>query len=94
MPKENFSKLFESLDTQLSNVPEIIRKNQRRVDIDLSPEEVTPSFVKWLEKLGPFSIGNEVPVFRIKGLTLKSFDILKTFMLDGTLNLILEIRYF
>ncbi len=77
MPKENFSKLFESLEARLSNVPEIIRKNQRRVDIDLSPEEVIPSFVKWLEKLGPFSIGNEVPIFRIKGLILKSFDILK-----------------
>jgi single-stranded-DNA-specific exonuclease len=77
MSQENFPILLKNLNKQLTNIPEIIRKNQRRVDIDLSPKEVTPGFVKWLEKLGPYSIGNEVPIFRIKGLTLKSFDILK-----------------
>ena len=38
---------------------------------------MTPVFAKTLERLGPFSIGNEVPIFRLKECQLKSFKVLK-----------------
>ena len=54
MKKENLPALEEHLNNYLKDVPEVIRVNSRRVDIDLSPEEVTPVFAKTLEKVVPF----------------------------------------
>ena len=52
MPKDNFPKLKQRMNQILSNIPEITRKNSRRVDIDISAKEINPNLVYWLENLG------------------------------------------
>jgi single-stranded-DNA-specific exonuclease len=77
MPKENLDKLKENAINYLDNVPEILRTKQSSVDLVISPEEVTPTLVKTLEMLEPFGMGNEKPVFKMSGVRLDSYDLMK-----------------
>ena len=74
---ENLPLIRERLQAVVAKVPEILRVKQERWDIELSPEEISPQLVRDLIHLEPFGNGNERPVFRMKGVKLASFRILK-----------------
>ena len=77
MPKANLEKLKENAQNYLKEIPEIIRTKQNTIDLNINPEEVTPSLVKTLEMLEPFGMGNEKPIFKMCGVKLESYDLMK-----------------
>jgi len=77
MPKTNLPLLVAELNRELATIPEIIRKREDFYDIELFPHEITPKLLRELDALGPFGMGHEKPLFKIKNLKLDSFDILK-----------------
>ena len=48
---------------------------ERAKEIDAS--EITPQLLRELEMLEPFGMGNEKPLFKIRGVRLDSYDIMK-----------------
>ena len=39
-------------------------------DVEVSLEEITPEFYSWVERCGPFGVGNREPLFMTRGVTL------------------------
>ncbi|RLA63485.1 MAG: single-stranded-DNA-specific exonuclease RecJ [Epsilonproteobacteria bacterium] len=77
MKKENLPAFKTRMKEHLASIPEIERTNQETYDLEVFPEDINPKLVKDLEKIGPFGKGNEKPIFKMKGVYLDSFDLLK-----------------
>ncbi len=75
--KENLPEFRRRLREAVAKLPAGLRTRQERWDLELAPEEITPELVRGLELLEPFGNGNERPVFRMKGVKLASYRILK-----------------
>lgn len=94
MPKENLPAFKEKMEGLLKDIPLIERTKQDHYDLDIAPQEINPKLVKELDLLEPFGMGNEKPIFRMKGIKLTNYDLLKdvhvrwTFApLDTTINI-------
>lgn len=74
---ENLPLIRERLQNTIAKIPEILRVKQERWDIEITPDEISPQLVRDLLHLEPFGNGNERPVFRMSGVKLASFRILK-----------------
>jgi single-stranded-DNA-specific exonuclease len=46
-------------------------------DLEIDATEINPQLMRDLDLLEPFGMGNEKPIFKIKGVKLDSFDIMK-----------------
>jgi single-stranded-DNA-specific exonuclease len=77
MREENLPILKEKLNAALASIPAIERTVTHTYDIEIKPEDVTPALVKQLELLEPYGMGNEKPLFKMKGFRLDSYDLLK-----------------
>lgn len=77
MKKEKFEEFRQKIKYLLKEIPQIQRTRQDYYDIEVFPEEITPNLIKDLEKIGPFGRGNEKPIFKLTGIQLDSFEILK-----------------
>lgn len=77
MPKENLREFIDGMNNHLKNIPAIIRTRMDFYDLEIDASEINPKLMKDLELLEPFGMGNEKPKFRIKGVKLDSFDLLK-----------------
>ena len=77
MKKEKFEEFSQKIKSLLREIPEIQRTRQDYYDIEIFPHEITPNLIRELEKIGPFGRGNENPVFKLSGVHLDSFTILK-----------------
>jgi single-stranded-DNA-specific exonuclease len=77
MKKDKYGEFKQKIKSLLREIPEIQRTRQDYYDIEIFPEEITPSLIKDMEKIGPFGRGNENPIFKMSGVRLDSFDILK-----------------
>jgi single-stranded-DNA-specific exonuclease len=77
MPVENLDELIINLNNSLKEIPEIERTVQAYYDLEIKPEDITPKLLKQLEMLEPFGMGNAKPIFKMKGIKLDSYDLLK-----------------
>lgn len=77
MPKENLRAFIDNMNARLKNVPAITRTRMDFYDLDIDATEINPQLMRDLDLLEPFGMGNEKPKFRIKGVKLDSFDLMK-----------------
>lgn len=77
MKVEYFEDFKSSMNSMLLEIPAIERTVNEFYDIDIKFEEINPTLIKSLNLLEPFGMGNEKPIFRMKGCVLKSFEIMK-----------------
>jgi single-stranded-DNA-specific exonuclease len=77
MPKENLQAFVKIMNQHLKDVPAIIRTRMEFYDLDIDASEISPQLMRDLDLLEPFGMGNEKPKFRIKGVKLDSFDLMK-----------------
>lgn len=77
MPKENLRAFIDNMNARLKDVPAITRTRMDFYDLDIDASEINPQLMRDLDLLEPFGMGNEKPKFRIKGVKLDSFDLMK-----------------
>ena len=77
MPKENLRAFIDNMNASLKDVPAIVRTRMDFYDLDIDASEINPQLMRDLDMLEPFGMGNEKPKFRIKGVKLESFDLMK-----------------
>lgn len=77
LKKENLPEFKRRLSTVVKALPPVLRTRQERWDIEISPDEINPQLVRDLGQLEPFGNGNERPIFRMTGMKLASYRILK-----------------
>lgn len=77
MPKENLRAFIDNMNASLKDVPAIVRTRMDFYDLDIDASEINPQLMRDLDLLEPFGMGNEKPKFRIKGVKLESFDLMK-----------------
>lgn len=77
MPKDNLRAFIDNMNASLQDVPAIVRTRMDFYDLDIDASEINPQLMRDLDLLEPFGMGNEKPKFRIKGVKLESFDLMK-----------------
>lgn len=77
MKKENLQEFIKNMNALLKNIPAIERTRMEFYDLEIGASEINPKLMRDLDLLEPFGMGNEKPIFKIKGVKLDSFDILK-----------------
>jgi single-stranded-DNA-specific exonuclease len=77
MPKENLRAFIDNMNQHLKDVPAIERTRMDFYDLDIEASEINPQLMRDLDLLEPFGMGNEKPKFRIKGVKLDSYDLMK-----------------
>ena len=77
MPKENLRTFIDNMNERLKDIPAITRTRMDFYDLDIDASEINPQLMRDLDLLEPFGMGNEKPKFRIKGVKLDSFDLMK-----------------
>ncbi len=74
---ENVPAFQKRLAEVIARQPALLRTRPERWDVELEPGEINAQLVRDLAFLEPFGNGNERPVFRMAGVKLASFRILK-----------------
>lgn len=77
MKKENLKEFINLMNNELKEIPAIIRTRSEYYDLEIDANEINPKLMRDLEKLEPFGMGNERPIFKVKEVKLDSFDIMK-----------------
>jgi single-stranded-DNA-specific exonuclease len=77
MLEENLGAFTEKIKLVVKRKPEILRTKSISYDIELRPQDITPSLVRSLDLLEPFGPGNERPIFCLRDLKVASVDYLK-----------------
>lgn len=77
LKRENVAGLQKRLAEIIARLPANLRTRPERWDVELAPEEINAGLVRDLAHLEPFGNGNERPVFRMSGVRLASYRVLK-----------------
>lgn len=74
---ENVAAFRERLKQVIAAQPANLRTRPERWDVELAPDEINANLVRDLTLLEPFGNGNDRPVFRMQGVKLASYRVLK-----------------
>ncbi|MCK5072874.1 MAG: single-stranded-DNA-specific exonuclease RecJ [Bacteriovoracaceae bacterium] len=77
MKKENLAEFKDAIFKNLCKIPAIERTVIIDYDLELMPDEIVPSLLKNLELMEPYGNQNQRPLFKMTGLKLASYKILK-----------------
>ncbi|MFZ4713445.1 MAG: single-stranded-DNA-specific exonuclease RecJ [Bacteriovoracaceae bacterium] len=77
MPKENFDAFKNKMKLLVNEIPAALRTKLDHFDIYLEAQEITPDLIRQLDALEPFGMGNNRPIFRLKGVKLDTYKVLK-----------------
>lgn len=77
MPKENLLEFIKKINELLKHVPAIERTRMEFYDLEIDAKEINPKLMRDLDILEPFGMGNEKPIFKMRGVQLDSYDIMK-----------------
>ena len=77
MPRENLPEFRRRFKEGLRVLPSSLRTQAIKWDCEISHFEITPNLLRRLEDFEPFGSGNPRPVFLMRKMKLKSYDILK-----------------
>ena len=77
LKKENVPAFQQRLAEVIRSIPANLRTKSERWDVELAPEEINALLVRDIAHLEPFGNGNERPVFRMSGIRLASYRVLK-----------------
>ncbi len=77
MPIANFRAFRERFLRAVAARPLIERTMPESYDLEIDPNEISYELTKALDLLEPFGMGNAKPVFKVTGMKLESFDLLK-----------------
>lgn len=77
MPKENLQEFIRNMNELLKNVPAIERTRMEFYDLEIEAGEINPKLMRDLDLLEPFGMGNEKPIFKMRGVQLDSYDVMK-----------------
>lgn len=77
MPKENLQEFIKNMNELLKDIPAIERTRMDFYDLEIEASEINPKLMRDLDLLEPFGMGNEKPIFKMKGVQLDSYDIMK-----------------
>ena len=77
MKKEKLREFITNMNNLLKDIPAIERTRMEFYDLEIEAGEINPQLMRDLDLLEPFGMGNEKPMFKIKGVHLDSFDIMK-----------------
>jgi single-stranded-DNA-specific exonuclease len=77
MKKENLQEFIKNMNSLLKNVPAIERTRMEFYDLEIEAGEINPKLMRDLDLLEPFGMGNEKPIFKITGVQLDSYNIMK-----------------
>lgn len=77
MKLENYAEFVKLFNSEIKRIPMNLRIVDEKYDLEILPDEINPKLMKDLEKLEPFGMGNERPIFKIKEVKLDSFNIMK-----------------
>ncbi len=77
MNKENLKEFISNMNNLLKDIPAIERTRMEFYDLEIDAGEINPQLMRDLDLLEPFGMGNEKPIFKIKGVHLDSYDVLK-----------------
>lgn len=77
MPKENLQEFIKNMNELLKDIPAIERTRMDFYDLEIDATEINPKLMRDLDLLEPFGMGNEKPVFKMRGVQLDSYDVMK-----------------
>lgn len=77
MPKENLQEFIKNMNELLKDIPAIERTRMEFYDLEIEAGEINPKLMRDLDLLEPFGMGNEKPIFKMRGVQLDSYDVMK-----------------
>ncbi|MBF0207589.1 MAG: single-stranded-DNA-specific exonuclease RecJ [Oligoflexia bacterium] len=77
LPKEKFHQFHSGIQQYVSTLPREHYTNREHYDLQLAFEEVDSTLLRQLQLLEPWGMGNRRPVFRMQGVKLLSYSLLK-----------------
>ena len=77
MKKENLQEFIINMNKLLSVIPAIERTRIEFYDLEIEANEINPQLMRDLDLLEPFGMGNEKPIFKIRGVQLDSYNVMK-----------------
>jgi single-stranded-DNA-specific exonuclease len=77
LPSQNLAKLLDALEGQLATAGlDLPLQPVLRLDAELPPDRLTLDTARAVDRLQPFGAGNEQPLFLIRGVTVRQYDVI------------------